>query len=267
MEGVSVMHEWVVLENQGQRIFGIYHHPQNATETTAPGVLIVHGFGGNKCGKHRIYVSIAQCLAMSGCAVLRFDMRGSGDSDGLFEESTLEGQISDTIVATEFLAGRPEVDTSRLGILGRSLGGAVAVSAAAQTEQFKSMVLWAPVFSADQWRREWEAHLVDAMPANLHQDVVWFEGEATSIVFVQQLFGMNLGNDMRRLENVPLLHFHGAHDKTVLLEHAKNFEKVREGSTTQTTFVKLPNSDHDFTDAEDQTRLLKESCQWFRETL
>ena len=61
------------------RLLGILHLPQ------APGprgVLIVTGGPQYRAGSHRQFVLLARALAARGFAVLRFDARGMGDSEG-----------------------------------------------------------------------------------------------------------------------------------------------------------------------------------------
>lgn len=65
------------------RLLGILHLPQ------APGprgVLIVTGGPQYRAGSHRQFVLLARALAARGFAVLRFDVRGMGDSEGAMRD-------------------------------------------------------------------------------------------------------------------------------------------------------------------------------------
>ncbi len=114
----------VVFENEGQKLFGMIHMPEG--KGPWPGVVFCHGFTGHKIETHCIFVKLAREMCRRGIAVLRFDFRGSGESEGLFEEMTVQGEISDAGKALEFLAGYKGIDPSRIGLLGFSLGGLVA---------------------------------------------------------------------------------------------------------------------------------------------
>jgi pimeloyl-ACP methyl ester carboxylesterase len=59
--------------------------------------------------------------------VLRFDMRGCGDSEGEFGRVICLEQVEDTRSALTFLARHPAVDPERIGLIGSSFGGAVAI--------------------------------------------------------------------------------------------------------------------------------------------
>lgn len=64
---------------EGEILFGIVHAPQAPSEL---GVVVVVGGPQYRAGSHRHFVLLARALAASGFAVLRFDVRGMGDSSG-----------------------------------------------------------------------------------------------------------------------------------------------------------------------------------------
>src|SRR3546814_11399716 len=69
-------------------------------------------------------------LVRHGYGVLLYDSRGHGESEG--DTVTLGwGAYSDGIAAAEYLAGRDDVDATRTGALGMSMGAELAWEAAA----------------------------------------------------------------------------------------------------------------------------------------
>jgi exosortase A-associated hydrolase 1 len=62
-------------------LLGIVHEPEDAATT---GVLVVVGGPQYRIGAHRQFVHLARSLADKGIAVMRFDYRGMGDSEGNF---------------------------------------------------------------------------------------------------------------------------------------------------------------------------------------
>jgi len=64
---------------QGDELFGILSEPAMPCET---GVVVVVGGPQYRAGSHRQFVLLARALARQGFAVLRFDVRGMGDSAG-----------------------------------------------------------------------------------------------------------------------------------------------------------------------------------------
>lgn len=113
-----------------------------------PAVLLLHGFASNKDEVGDMYKNLATKLAAQGVASLRIDFQGSGASKVPFEQMTFTNQISDAQAAFDYLKGLSGVDTQRLGVVGFSMGGGVAIKLAANsTNSIKSMALWSSTSS------------------------------------------------------------------------------------------------------------------------
>lgn len=69
----------VVFECQGEKLIGIIHASASVSKV---GVLIVVGGPQYRVGSHRQFLLLARSLAAQGFAVMRFDVRGMGDSGG-----------------------------------------------------------------------------------------------------------------------------------------------------------------------------------------
>jgi pimeloyl-ACP methyl ester carboxylesterase len=89
--------------------------------------LVLHGFGSNSESQN--VLQPARVLREFGYVTLRFDMRGCGNSEGQFGRVICLEQVEDTGNALSFLAAHPAVDSGRIGVIGSSFGGAVAVYA------------------------------------------------------------------------------------------------------------------------------------------
>lgn len=257
--------EPVILQNQGQKIFGVLHRPP--TDDKCPGVLICHGLAGNKIGRFRLYVLLAQKLAQAGIAALRIDFRGSGDSEGDFSDCTVESQISDAIIGEDFLRNHPQIDPSRIGIFGRSFGGAVAVMTAKRTHHVKSLALWAPFFCGEPWLEHWKMARSPETPPALRDELMRVNGQLGSYTFFEQFFSLHIEKELQSLGELPLLHVHGEKDVRVTTSHADKYLRCRKSAKGDTRFLRLPNSDHDFSHPLEQLIAIQETTQWFQETL
>ena len=82
----------------GATLHGVLHRPDAAG---ARGVVLVVGGPQYRVGSHRQFVLLARVLADAGIAVLRFDYRGMGDSDG--EAHTFEAIAADIRAAIDEL--------------------------------------------------------------------------------------------------------------------------------------------------------------------
>jgi pimeloyl-ACP methyl ester carboxylesterase len=112
----------------------------------APVVLMLHGFGSSKDEVGNMYARLATSLAERGVGSLRIDFRGFGKSDGDTGSTTVGGQVEDAEAAYNYLAGLDWVDPERIGVMGFSLGGGIAmIAAGTHPDWFDSMVTWSSV--------------------------------------------------------------------------------------------------------------------------
>jgi uncharacterized protein len=115
------------------RISGwFFKAPSNAR---APAVLLCHGIwtGRREC------LPLALRFRAAGYNVLCFDFRAHGLSDGRFT-SVGHHETNDVLGAVAYLKQRPEVDATRIGVVGFSMGAAAAIQAAAKTDDIAALV-------------------------------------------------------------------------------------------------------------------------------
>jgi dipeptidyl aminopeptidase/acylaminoacyl peptidase len=257
--------ESVELFNNDQKLFGVMHRPLNKEKV--PAVLICHGLAGHKVGKHRMYVGLSECLAKLGIASLRIDFRGSGDSEGPFSEMTYSTEVNDAVLALNFLSNHPQVDKERIGILGRSFGGAVAIKASETFKKVKSIALWASIFDVSQWEKSWEMISTGKVDEAQRHELMRIDGQLPGMEFYKELFSLDLTKHHESLLSTPMLHIHGEKDPVVSLDHADKFASLRKKATAQTQFLRLPHSDHDFSHPEEKVTAIDTTCSWFNKTL
>ncbi|MEU4421169.1 alpha/beta fold hydrolase [Actinoplanes sp. NPDC024001] len=106
-----------------------------------PAVLLAHGFGGSKSSVS----SDAESLADRGYAVLTWTARGFGRSGGEIHLDSPDYEVKDAQGLLDWLAARPEVRTDgagdpRVGVVGGSYGGALALLLAAQDQRVDAIV-------------------------------------------------------------------------------------------------------------------------------
>lgn len=257
--------ESVVLTNEGQKIFGILHLP--AGVANPPCVLICHGLGGHKTGRYRVYVDLAEALVRENIAVFRFDFRGSGDSEGAFSEMTLTGEIEDALAALKYLQTEERIDRNRIGVFGRSLGGAVAVLSSARFGHVKCISLWAPFFNGDQWKEEWarvsQGHATEEESHELRR----INGQVAGLHFYAEMFGMRIDQALKQLAHIPFLIMHGEKDELISIRHSELYVEERQESNAQTQFIRLPEADHDFSYTIERYYAIEKTAKWFEENL
>jgi uncharacterized protein len=88
---------------------------------------------------------VAGALADAGFLVVRYDKRGIGQSGGRAESAGLLDYVDDARAAIKMLERRKDVDPKRIGVIGHSEGGIVALTAAAKDKRIAAVaVLGAP---------------------------------------------------------------------------------------------------------------------------
>ncbi len=124
-------------------LYGILSLPE---PITSKGVLIVVGGPQYRVGSHRQFILLARHLAANGLAVLRFDYRGMGDSEG--DTRTFEAVEEDLRCAIDkFLAEAPLV--TELVIWGLCDAASAAIFYAYKDQRVSGLVLLNPWVRTD----------------------------------------------------------------------------------------------------------------------
>lgn len=99
-----------------------------------PALILISGSGyqdrNEELMGHKPFLVIADALTRSGIAVLRYDDRGVGSSEGSTSGNTTEDLSWDAQAALQYLEARSEI--SSIGLAGHSEGGAIAFIVAAR---------------------------------------------------------------------------------------------------------------------------------------
>ncbi len=114
----------------------LFFAPQSAQNV--PGVLIAHGYSGSK----QLMLTYAHVLAQAGYGVMLWDFDAHGANPHRLEQNSLQKNLE---VAASAIANQPEIDSSRLALLGHSMGSGAVMSAAIQNpDQFNATVAVSP---------------------------------------------------------------------------------------------------------------------------
>ena len=92
---------------------------------------------------HKPFLVLADHLTRNGVVVLRYDDRGVGGSGGDLTTTSHTTQQRDASAALAWLQSQPEVDPSRVGLIGHSEGANIAILTAAADKQVAFIVLLA----------------------------------------------------------------------------------------------------------------------------
>ena len=174
-------------------------------------VLVFNGNAGNRA--HRS--PLAAALHRHGLQVLLVDYRGYGGNPGAPSEN---GLAVDSRAARAYLAGRPDVDRSRLVYFGESLGTAVAVDLAGEYPP-AALVLRSPFTSMGDLGQ----HHYPFLPVR---------------VLLRDKFAAI--DQMQRIR-VPLLVIAGGRDRVVPIDNSR---RLYGAARPPKTLLVLPDADH-----------------------
>jgi len=109
-----------------------------------PSVIMITGSGPQNRNEelmgHKPFMVIADYLSRNGIAVLRYDDRGVGGSQGNYSAATSADLATDAEAAFKYLKGRSGIDPEAIGLIGHSEGGLIAALVAASNEEISFIV-------------------------------------------------------------------------------------------------------------------------------
>jgi hypothetical protein len=117
---------------------GSLYLPQSAGPN--PALIAFHSASGGERA-FPFYRHLTEALPAIGVAVLLFDRRGSGESNGDFATATFADLASDGIAGLHFLKTRKEIDRRRIGVWGVSQGGWIAPLAAVMSDEVAFVIV------------------------------------------------------------------------------------------------------------------------------
>jgi dipeptidyl aminopeptidase/acylaminoacyl peptidase len=226
--------------SDGLKLQAVLHTPDTSYW---PLIVLCHGFLSHKdSSKYRL---LAQVFARESIATVRFDFRGCGESEGLLSESSISrrwGDLQRVIGQSLDLEGFD----GRLGLLGSSLGGYLALLEVSHNSDIRCAAVWST-----------PSHLLDLAKRLPEVSPVEFSQECYDDLLTVEL--------LPRLKNVQrVLVVHGQEDQQVPPDHAlKLYEVLDEPKALHI----LEGADHRFTASEWRKEAIRFTMEWFKKFL
>ena len=254
------MEKPVIFKSGGQQVVGMLHLPPH-TKKKVPVVVFFHGYKGSKSETHRIFIKTARALSQIGIASLRFDFRGHGDSEGDFSTMTIGGEMKDAKAALKFIRQQPEIDTTRIGIVGFSLGAMVASLIVGEDPKIKTTVLWsavsdlAPLIKARMTPKAWrQLELMGCV-----DEYGWAVGKR----FIDESASFDPVTALTKTRGHVLL-IHGDDDHGVPVKSTHDYSSALKKARKPHFVHIIPGADHTYSSLQWEMEVLSLTLEWFR---
>jgi len=227
----------------GTKLAGRLSLPES--NSPLPAFVMLHGSGrvtrdnfGNKL--------MAHYMLSRGIAILNYDKRGVGESEGVYEESASESNLQklaeDALAGVEYLVTRPEIDAKRIGLIGGSQAGWIIPNAASQSQQVSYFVILSGPVASTAHENRFSAYTNDGESATKYDD--------TKIT--QQMRDLKAGG----FDPVPViaelkqpgLWLWGSVDKSIPVTFsAENLQALMDSGKNNISYQIFHNADHGLT--------------------
>jgi dipeptidyl aminopeptidase/acylaminoacyl peptidase len=232
--------EKVFFQSEGQKISGILHLPD---QNLPPCVIASHGLLSSKDSEK--YIALGERLSKEGIAMLRFDFRGIGESEGRLEDDTISRRIRDLAAAIGFISTRPGLG-KRIGLVGSSLGGYVSLFQAAMDKEVRAVVIWAT------------PHHLDDLGSKKEEGDPTLPGKA----FFKDLPTHRLLPVLPKVSNCMVIH--GEKDELVPVDQAW---EIFQGLSGPKEIHVIESADHRLTDPVHRRRAMELTVEWLKKFL
>ena len=188
-----------------------------------PLAILLHGFTSAKDRPHTL--AAAEAMREAGCATLRFDLYGHGESGGEFRKHTLYKWIGNTLAVIDYAR---ELGYTEIYLSGHSQGGLVAALVGGMApDRIRGLILRAPAFMIPQGAREGSLLGYSFDPEHIPEKIPALGGlilDGNYICVAQMIHAEDAADRYRH----PVLILHGDEDDTVPAEDsARMAERYR----------------------------------------
>ena len=208
----------VAIPYEGTELPAYFTRAPAAHDGPVPVMILWNGLDSTK--EHQYLSGFAHELAARGISTLMVDCPGSGEAlrlGGLTARIDTEQWAA---ACVDYLLTREDVEGSRIGLAGWSLGGYYAPRAAAFEKRLALVVAWG---ANHDWgavqRRRLQREGERPVP-HYWEHVLWVWGYDDLDTFIEFANGVNLDGVAEKI-TVPFLICHGANDRQIPVEYAR----------------------------------------------
>jgi dienelactone hydrolase len=242
-----------------------YFRPaQSADTSSAPCVVQLNGLDSFK--EHMLGCLLHHELARRGVSTLMVDQPGTGGSLRLNNLPAIVEAEQYGSACIDYLIGRGDVDSQRIGVIGWSLGGYYAPRAAAFEQRFALCVAWG---ANHRWgelqRRRLQREGENPVP-HYWDHVLWVWGQKSLEDFEKLWDRITLDGVVENI-TVPFLVTHGAKDRQIPVADAhRSYEQAVNSPKRELKIFTERDGGVEHTNADDQPNAARFIADWIAET-
>jgi len=250
----------VSYKSEGYKIYALLTIPFGETpEGGFPAIIFNHGYIPPK--EYRTlerYVAYVDYLARSGFIVMKIDMRGHGNSEGVATGSYFSNTYTiDVLSALEGLKKFEQVNKNKIGLWGHSMSGNLILRSMLVNPDFKAGVIWAgAVYSYEDFSRlglsdssfvrrtQMTREVMDSPNREKSPEVQKLRENPKEVNFESDFWkSISLTQNLDYL-NAPIQIHHAVNDNVVNIEYSRELKKSLDKESKDSEFYEYSGGGH-----------------------
>ena len=245
--------EPIILEVEKMNVYGIKKLPFNKNNSL---VVMFHGFTGNHIEANRLFADLEKKILEEGIGTLRFDYRYHGDSDGYFEDFSLSAALIDAEHIMEHVLSDNRINHEKIGVIGLSLGGAVAIYISSRYD-ISTLVLWSAV------SKNWFRKKLEIVNSVKDEYIHLYGAYRIKREKMLDIATFNIDEYLPRIK-APTLIIHARDDQAVTIDDPKyTYSKL----TSKKKILWLDEGGHTFSHYDVKKYVIEKTTEWFKKYL
>lgn len=206
----------------GTRLHG-WFIPARTGQSSREAATIIHAHGN--AANIANHIAFSEQFVRAGFNLFIFDYRGYGESEGSARKRS--DLIADTRAALDAVLARPDVDPTRIGLYGQSLGGAIGLNVMADRHEIRAAVIESAFAS-------WRDIAADVLGGG---ESGFFSRFVASILISDQ---SRVDEALAKIDR-PILLLHGTADGTIPAHHSR---RLAAAGGANVKLIEIPGGDH-----------------------
>lgn len=241
------------VDPSGHRVASILAVPEGSTDQI---VVLCHGFLSGK--NSTTNKTLTRILTERGIATFRFDFFGQGESEGPFKDLTNTLAVGQALAALDLVRQK---GYRRVGLMGSSFGGLIAILTAAQRPDLACLALKCPVVDfAEELRLEFgEADMARWKATDTVPNIMGGTDRIPLRYAFYEDCLRQIAYEPARTITAPTVIVQGDQDEHVPLHQSR---KLFEALQAKKHLELLPGADHQFTKGEDFRHMTHVIADW-----